>query len=156
MSLQNEPLQLYQSWPLDAKAEQFRLGGILDVKDCALPAMQSPNDHVLSLHGVGRWSCDLADERLEWTDAVFDIFGLPRGAAVSRAEAVSLYCEHSRAAMERLRAYAIKHRRGFTLDARIVPAQGKPRWMRLIGAPVCEGRRVVRLEGLKIPIGEEA
>ena len=58
--------------------------------------------------------------------------------------------------MERLRAYAIKHRRGFTLDARIVPVQGKPRWIRLIGAPVCEGRRVVRLEGLKIPIGEEA
>jgi PAS domain-containing protein len=156
MSLQNEPLELYQSWPLDTQAEQFRLGRILDIKDCVLPPAQSPDNNVLAIHGVGRWSCDLVDERLEWTDAVFDIFGLPRGSAVARAEAVSLYCEQSRAAMERLRAYAIRHRRGFTLDARIVPAQGKPRWMRLIAAPVCEGREVVRLEGLKIPIGEEA
>ncbi len=51
--------------------------------------------------------------------------------------------------MERLRAYAIKHRRGFTLDAEIRPDRGDRRWMRLLAAPVCEGGRVVRLHGLK-------
>jgi len=55
--------------------------------------------------------------------------------------------------MERLRAYAIKHRRGFTLDAQIRPAVGgKYRWMRLIAAPVCSGERVARLHGLKLII----
>ena len=78
------------------------------------------------------------------------IFGLPRGVQVSRDEAVALYCEESRAAMERLRAHAIKHRRGFTLDVEISPATGGRRWMRLIGAPVCEGGRAVRLHGLKL------
>lgn len=149
-----EPLPLNHSWPLDARTEQFRLGFLFDPESGALPPMQDANSSLLALHGVGRWSCDLADERLEWTDAVFDIFGLPRGAVVSRPEAVALYCEHSRAAMERLRTYAIRHRRGFTLDARIVPARGGPRWMRLLAAPICEGRRVVRLEGLKLPLGE--
>jgi len=152
MSRPEEPLQLYQSWPLDARAEQFSLGRILDHDECALPPMHDANVAMLTMHGVGRWSCDLPDERLEWTDAVFDIFGLPRGAAVTRPEAAALYCEHSRAAMERLRAHAIRHHRGFTLDARIVPAQGQPRWMRLIAAPVCEGNRVVRLEGIKAPL----
>lgn len=152
-----EPLQLYRSWPLDTRAEQFDLGRILDVDECALPPAQGDQDYVLAMHGVGRWSCDLTDDdRLTWSDAVFDIFGLPRGAAVSRAEAVALYCEHSRAAMERLRAHAIRHRRGFTLDARIIPAQGQPRWMRLIAAAVCEGNRVLRLEGIKAPIGHRA
>ena len=57
------------------------------------------------------------------------------------------------AIMERLRAYAIKHRRGFTLDAQIRPAVGgKYRWMRLIAAPVCSGERVARLHGLKLII----
>jgi hypothetical protein len=51
--------------------------------------------------------------------------------------------------MERLRAYAIKHRRGFTLDAEIRPSLTGSRWMRLIAAPVCDGDRVVRLHGLK-------
>jgi hypothetical protein len=54
--------------------------------------------------------------------------------------------------MERLRAYAIRHRRGFTLDAELQPAAGGRRWMRLIAAPACEGDRVVRLHGLKLII----
>lgn len=152
MSRPEEPLQLYQSWPLDARTEQFSLGRILGCNENMLPPIDDTNMAMLTIHGVGRWSCDLSDERLEWSDPVFDIFGLPRGAAVTRPEAVALYCEHSRAAMERLRAHAIRHRRGFTLDARIIPAQGQPRWMRLIAAPVCEGNRVIRLEGIKTPI----
>ena len=51
--------------------------------------------------------------------------------------------------MEKLRAYAIKHRRGFTLDVEIKPAQAACRWMRLVAAPVCVGDEVVRLQGLK-------
>ena len=94
--------------------------------------------------------CDLGDDSLIWSGGVYDIFGLPRGAAVSRDEAVALYAEDSRARMERLRSYAIRHRRGFTIDAEIRPASGQVRWMRLIAAPVCEGERVVRLHGLKL------
>lgn len=104
------------------------------------------------MHHAGLWECDLSDDSLIWSGGIYDIFGLPRGATVSRDEAVSLYAEDSRASMERLRAYAIKHRRGFTLDAKIRPASGPSRWMRLIAAPVCEGGRVVRLHGLKLII----
>lgn len=103
----------------------------------------------LARRGIGFWECDLRDDALSWSDAVYDIFGLPRDSHVHRAEAVALYAESSRAAMERLRAYAIKHRRGFTLDAEIRPALTSRRWMRLIAAPICEGDRVVRLHGLK-------
>jgi hypothetical protein len=54
--------------------------------------------------------------------------------------------------MERLRAYSIRHARGFTLDAEIRPAIGGRRWMRLICAPVIEENRVVRLHGLKLAL----
>jgi PAS domain-containing protein len=104
----------------------------------------------LGLHHAGCWECDLTDNSLIWSGGVYDIFGLPRGAQVNRKEAVALYSEASRAAMERLRAYAIEHKRGFTLDTEIFPAVGKRRWMRLIAAPVCDGGRVVRLHGLKL------
>ena len=83
------------------------------------------------------------------------MFGLPRGASVARADAIALYSEHSRVAMERLRAYAIRHRRGFTLDAEIKPAQGDPRWMRLVAMPVCTGARVVALHGFKQALAED-
>jgi PAS domain-containing protein len=83
---------------------------------------------------------------------VFDIFGLPRCLKINRNEAVTLYREESRAKMERLRAYAIKQRRGFTIDVELRPATGGNRWMRLIAAPVCDGTKVVRLHGLKLMI----
>jgi len=54
--------------------------------------------------------------------------------------------------MERLRSYAIEHRRGFTLDVEIRPVTGGSRWMRLITAPICDGDRVMRLHGLKLAI----
>lgn len=146
------PLPVHHSWPLYERARYFALGqlhgtGTLDaVADMADLAAENR-----ALHGQsGWWECDLAaGNRLSWSSEVYDIFGLPRGAAVTREEIVALYEEGSRAAMEKLRAYAIKHRRGFTLDVEIKPATAAPRWMRLIAAPVCIDDRIVKLQGLK-------
>jgi PAS domain-containing protein len=144
------PLELSHSWPLFEQARQFELGWILN--SAAIDAISPASIGALSLQHAGCWECDLSDNSLIWSGGVYDIFGLPRGAEVSRAEAVALYSEQSRAAMERLRAYAIKHRRGFTLDAEIIPAVGGRRWMRLVAAPLCEGDDAVRLHGLKLAL----
>ena len=143
-----EPLALHNSWPIFEQGRHFDLGCVLScaVTDIIEPARVGE----LGPHHAGLWECDLADNALTWSGGVYDIFGLPRGAQVARDEIVALYCEGSRAAMERLRAHSIKHRRGFTLDVEINPATGERRWMRLIGAPVCEGGKGVRLHGLKL------
>lgn len=148
------PLPIHHSWPLYERERHFALGRLLDYHSldadvafgAGLPAAQT----------LGEWACDLvAGNRLDWSSEVYSIFGIPDGAPVSRDETAALYCEGSRAAMERLRAYAIRHRRGFTLDAEIQPMQGERRWMRLIAAPVCVGDVVVRLQGLKFRIAEQ-
>jgi hypothetical protein len=51
--------------------------------------------------------------------------------------------------MERLRAHAIEHKRGFTIDVEIEPATGVRHWVRLITTPISVGDRVVRLRGVK-------
>jgi PAS domain-containing protein len=106
----------------------------------------------LNVHHAGCWECDLSDNSLTWSGGVYDIFGLPRQMEIGRESAVASYCEESRAKMERLRAYSIKHRRGFTLDIEIQSAIGENRWVRLIAAPVCVADRTVRLHGLKLII----
>ena len=143
-----EPLALHHSWPIFEQARHFDLGCVLSsaVTDIIEPAQVG----TLALHHAGLWECDLSDNGLIWSGGVYDIFGLPRNAKISRDEIVALYCEESRAAMERLRAHAIRHRRGFTLDVEINSVTDGPRWMRLIGAPVCEDGRAVRLHGLKL------
>jgi hypothetical protein len=141
-------LPLTHSWPLFEQQQRFDLGCLLDEPSDALITPEC-HPEFLTAHGIGLWECNLPDNALSWTGGVFDLFGLPRGAVLARDEIAGLYAEPSRAAMERLRAHAIKHRRGFTLDAEIMPVTGPSKWMRLIAAPVCVGRQVVRLHGIK-------
>ena len=101
---------------------------------------------------AGRWQCDLRTEALIWTDPVYDLFGLPRGLCPVRATAVALYCEYSRAIMERLRSNAARHGQAFVLDAELRPNDGGRRWMRLVAAPVREDGAIVRLKGLKMAL----
>ncbi|QJU60558.1 hypothetical protein HL653_09395 [Sphingomonas sp. AP4-R1] len=148
-------MELNHSWPLFEQEQRFDLG-LMDRTDsferAFAPISEIDRDAALR-GGIGIWSCDLLDgNRLTWSDQVFDMFGLPRGATLRRAETVGFYAEESRAAMERLRAYAIRHRRGFILDTVINGGDGQRRWMRLIAAPFCNGARVTGLRGLKLDV----
>lgn len=151
---QRHPLPIHHSWPLYERERHFALGQLLDYR--SLDTDVAIGIDMQRVHNLGEWSCDLADNRLSWSSEVYDIFGIPDGARISRDEVAALYCEGSRAAMEKLRAYAIRHRRGFTLDAEIQPMQGERRWMRLIAAPVCTGDTAVQLQGLKFLVPTDA
>ncbi|MBW8297017.1 hypothetical protein [Sphingopyxis sp.] len=151
------PLPVHHSWPLYERERFFELGQLhgADTLD-AVADMADLDTHGRSVRAqAGWWECDLANNnQLSWSSEVYDIFSLPRGAAVTREETVALYQEGSRAAMEKLRAYAIKHRRGFTLDVEIRPASEAPRWMRLIAEPLCVDDKIVKLQGLKFIVPE--
>jgi hypothetical protein len=138
-----EPLPLHHSWPLYALRDH--LAPVL------LDDRIARDDDALAERGLGLWHCDLADNSLRWTAGVYDLFGLERGSAVPRPLAVSLYAADSRDPMERLRAYAIRHKRGFTLDVDIDQADGMGRCaMRLVAAPLLDGEGdVVALHGVK-------
>ena len=143
-------IALHHSWPLSEQPRQFELGHVLN---CAVTDVIDPVQvGALGLHHAGCWECDLLDNSLIWSGGVYDIFGLPRGATVSRENVLALYTEPSRVAMERLRAHSIRHACGFTLDAEIQTAAGEVRSMRLITAPVCEAGQVRRLHGIKLII----
>jgi PAS domain-containing protein len=142
------PIGLKHTWPLWEQPRHFELGHVLSsaVTDLIAPIEVGG----LGLHHAGCWECDLSDDSLVWSGGVYDIFGLPRGVQISREEAVTFYCEGSRAKMERLRSYSIRHKRGFTVDVEIRAAVGETRWIRLIASPHCEENRAVRLHGLKL------
>jgi PAS domain-containing protein len=145
-----EPLTLHHSWPLSAAPRKFEHGSLLN---CAISdALEPRRTGEVGPYHAGLWECDLGDNSLAWSGGVYDIFGLPRGVVVTRNDVVKLYSEDSRAAMERLRAHAIKHMRGFTIDVQIRVGGGLERWVRLITTPICEGGRATRLQGLKLAI----
>lgn len=99
--------------------------------------------------GIGAWAYDLADDRLTWSEGVYDLFGIVHGAPVERGTALAMYDPQSRLAMEKLRATAIETGHGFSLDARIVRTDGAARWMRLTAEVERRAGRAVRLYGIK-------
>lgn len=136
-----EPLPLHHSWPL------------YDLRDHLAPVVLdhriAGNEVALAERGLGLWHCNLTDNSLSWTQGVYDIFGLAPGSFVPRLLSVSLYAHDSREAMERLRAYAIRHQRGFTLDVDIHRPDGSDCAMRLIAAPILKDGGTVALHGVK-------
>jgi two-component system sensor kinase FixL len=112
-------------------------------------------DRASALARIGVWECDLATEALTWTDGVYDLFELPRGAPVGRDAALDLYEEESRREMEALRAHAISEGSSFSLDVRVRTAKGNERWIRLTADVERENGRSVRLFGTKQDVTAE-
>jgi PAS domain-containing protein len=147
-------LPLTHSWPLIERGRRFDIGTHFEW--CGSMSLDlTAGQEALSRQGIGTWDCDLSDSKLTWSPVVYDLFGLSPDKAVGRKKTLTLYRENSRAKMEKLRDYAIKHSRGFTLDAEIVPANGGQRWIRLIAAPVCVDGRATRLRGFKLDVSHE-
>jgi len=143
-----DSLSLFHSWPLfDA---QERMGG--PQLEALARLIREPNEasSLAQNTGVGLWSCDLtSDNGLVWSPQVYELFALGQDERLTRSAAVSCYVPHSRVAMEALRAHAIQHRRGFTLDAMLRRHDGETRWMRLSTMPIVKDGKVVRLCGTK-------
>ena len=142
-----EPLPLHHSWALTDVAQRLDLGRLAEETVPDASVASAPLDP-----RAGRWSCDLADNSLTWSPDIYRLFGFPDGVAPTRGATLALYAEPSRAAMERLRNHAIRHRRGFTLDIEISPIGARTRWLRLSAAPLVEDKRVVALYGCKTDV----
>lgn len=104
---------------------------------------------------VGLWECDLATERLSWSDGVYDLFDLPRGTRIDRQTVVRCYDPQSRIEMECLRTGAILGKGGFSIDALIRSMLGVERWIRITAQVECVGGKAVRLFGAKHDVTQE-
>ena len=101
------------------------------------------------------WQCDLRDDSLQWSQGVYDLFGLPRRMDVSRDEILDMYLPHSREELSRLRRRAILEGSSFTFEAEIRRAHGELRWIRVTADVVCEDGAPRYLYGSKIDVTEE-
>ncbi len=104
---------------------------------------------------VGVWQCDLSDNKLFWTNGVYDIFEIARTTPVTRELTLGFYKPESRIAMEAARAQAIANCTDFSLNVEIVTATGKERWVRLTGAVESRNGVAHRIFGMKQDITEE-
>lgn len=104
---------------------------------------------------IGVWECNLDGEQLTWTDVVYDIFELPRGSRLDRAETLRFYPPESRAELERVRSGVLQKGEGFTLEVPIHTAKGNNKWIRITATVERERGVPTRIFGLKQDITTE-
>ena len=98
----------------------------------------------------GYWHCNLANQnKLNWSERVYELFGRPAGVPILREWAVGRYTKPSKAALESVRKYALSRHFGFILDAKIRPEGALTRSIRVLAIPILENNRVVALHGVK-------
>ena len=102
-----------------------------------------------------RWECDLRDDSLSWSDGVYDLFGLERGAPVKREDILAMYSAESREELRRLRESAIAECGSFTFEAKIRRPDGQLRWMRVTADVAVEDGVARYLYGTKIDVTDE-
>ncbi len=104
---------------------------------------------------IGVWECTLPDEKLTWTDVVYELFDLAPGTPLNREDILALYSKEKADELNRLRTEAIANKSGFTFDADVMTAKGNRRWIRITATVECDNDIPVRIFGLKQDITAE-
>ncbi|WP_296716243.1 PAS domain-containing sensor histidine kinase [Erythrobacter sp.] len=123
-----------------------------DLKDA--PDYRKMYERVSKMASIGVWEYDLLRHELSWSDAVYDLFEVPRGQPITRCAAVRFYSDDSRIEMEALRAQAIETGGSFGIDIKVTTALGTQRWINLTADVEQENGISVRIFGTKQDITE--
>jgi PAS domain-containing protein len=102
---------------------------------------------------MGAWECDLLSGHIRWTPGTFDLFGVPAGSTIRREEILEQYESRSRERLEAVRAEAIRHGTGFSIDVDSATRGGFEKRVRINAAVESRGGRPVRIFGTKQLVG---
>lgn len=93
---------------------------------------------------IGSWRVSLGDSRLEWSDNVFRIHGLPVGAPPPLAQALDFYPAHARSHVAALIERAIETGEAFDLESDLQTADGRTIRVRAAGEPERDGNGAIQ------------
>jgi len=100
------------------------------------------------LAGIGSWWLDVAEQRVEWSEQVYAIHGLPVHTPPPLDAALRFYPEGDRAMVVRCLEGATQRGEPFDFESDFITADGRIRRVRSIGEPECIDGRPVGVIGV--------
>lgn len=97
---------------------------------------------------IGAWSFDVATMKGEWTDELIRIHDLPVGATIDVQRGLDFYTPQSRPIIEKAVQDAITLGKPYDLELQIITAIGVYKWIRIVGSPLIEEGKVVKVQGV--------
>jgi diguanylate cyclase (GGDEF)-like protein/PAS domain S-box-containing protein len=129
-----------------------RIAQLLDVtEEQRLQSALSESERIAHL---GHWRLDLATNVVEWSPALFDIFGVDRDAGPpGRAELQHYFTHESRDRLNAAGARTIETGEPYVLDLEIVRGDGSHGWVEARGEAVRDVRgNIVELQGVSLDV----
>jgi K+-sensing histidine kinase KdpD len=96
---------------------------------------------------IGAWEFDVNTGQNKWTDEVFRIHDLNPGRGDNVETGLSLYSAESRKKLETAVKEAIEFNTAYGLELEMTTAKGIDKWVRILGTPVLEDNKVIKVHG---------
>ena len=96
---------------------------------------------------IGAWAVDLESGRLSATDEVARIHEADPASVDTLASALQFFREQDRVRIEAVIEGAVERGEPWYIEAQMSTRAGRQKWLRVLGTPVTEHGRVVRLRG---------
>ncbi len=96
---------------------------------------------------VGGWEVSLRSERMQWSDELYRIHGLPPDAGPTPEEAIEFYHPDDRDSIREAFDRLTTDGESYELELRIVTADDEVRWVRTHGEPRYEDDEIVAVHG---------
>jgi PAS domain S-box-containing protein len=97
---------------------------------------------------VGGWELIIESNQIFWTDEVYKIYELHPTTALSNNFVLSFYHPVYRDIISKLTEEAINHGKDFDEEALFISEEGNLKWVRILGRPVYEGNKIIKLKGI--------
>lgn len=101
---------------------------------------------------LGRWDWDIVCQRLTWSDAVYDLYGVPRGAPLTATTFEAFVHPDDRPLLNAATGAAL-HGHDIDVEFRIIRSDGRVRWIHSKGKIVYDADgHPARIVGVKVDI----
>jgi len=97
---------------------------------------------------IGSWRVDVDKMKTSMSEEVCKLLEIPVGTTMDVSKGIKFYREDFRPLIKNAVEAAIKDNKSYDLEAVVITANGKERWVRIIGYPRTENEELVALEGI--------
>ena len=97
---------------------------------------------------IGGWEFDAQTHEGTWTDEVARIHDLDPSTPTNVDFGMSFYLPDSKRKIEHAIQEALESAKAYDLELQMITASGNRKWVRTMGLPILDGRKVVKIRGI--------
>ncbi|MFN1834147.1 PAS domain S-box protein [Balneola sp. MJW-20] len=104
---------------------------------------------------IGTWQVNLENNKIFWSDLVYEIHELPIGSEINIETAINFYREDYRPVIQKAVNNCIENEESYDLECVLISHKGNEIWVRTMGYPYYENGNLVGLRGLFMDVNKE-